>query len=391
MKSSLSAIEAGWIGIAGSTGLIYHSEMGDLPSKVRQLMVDSLSIRNFRSFKEAEVRKCARINVIVGDNGCGKTSLLEGLFLASGASPELAVRTRGWRGLEAQQMSGDHNDIWNALFSDLFHGFDASKSASISMKGQNSENRSISIQMAKARIVAPRRNMPGEPPRVIPFRAPIQFVYKVRNEPDDIVEPYFDQGNIQFTPAIHNDPLKVSFYASNRTPPHQESAKRFSELSQNFKQVAFQEQFSRIYPTISDISVELSGGAPALFAAVKGLSRKIPLTLASGGMNKLVAIMLAMSAQQGGLVLIDELENGFYYSHMPVIWESILSFSREFNCQVFASTHSYECLSVAAELAKEFPSEFSIIRAMKKDGETQLHSYGGAKFADAIEENIEIR
>ena len=69
-------------------------------------MIDSLSIKNFRLFKDVKVDGCRRINILVGENGSGKTALLEALFLAAGVSPELALRTRAWRGVDAERVSG---------------------------------------------------------------------------------------------------------------------------------------------------------------------------------------------------------------------------------------------------------------------------------------------
>jgi predicted ATPase len=365
-------------------------------------MLETFAIRNFRSFRSAEIENCALINVIVGDNGAGKTSLLEGLFLASGISPELAVRTRGWRGLDSQHMSGHHEEIWEALFGDLFFNFDTKAQASIVIEGKASETRSVAVQMhKKGRIVTPRGNpaMTGtlsrrisknQQPTIVPYKTPIQFIYKLKGEFEDVIEPEIVNGNIVFT-RIKGDPLPVSFYASNRTPPHQEAVAQFSALSQKFAEQSFIEQFSKIYPRINSISIQIAGGAPVLFAAVEGLPRRIPLTLVSGGMNKLVALLLAITKQAGGIVIIDELENGFYFSHLPEIWRSLLDFARTYSCQLFISTHSYECLSCAAELAKEFPEEFTVIRAVQKDGESQLHSFGGRRFADAIDESVEIR
>jgi AAA15 family ATPase/GTPase len=109
-------------------------------------MVESFSIRNFRSFNEVKVDGCKRINVIVGDNGSGKTALLEGLFLAAGVSPEVAVRTRGWRGQE-QQMSGSVDDLHEALWTDLFYKFQTSQPAFVSMKGKREENRSVTVRL----------------------------------------------------------------------------------------------------------------------------------------------------------------------------------------------------------------------------------------------------
>jgi AAA15 family ATPase/GTPase len=149
--------------------------------------------------------------------------------------------------------------------------------------------------------------------------------------------------------------------------------------------------FAKAYPTIKGISIEMAGSTAALFASVDGLSRKIPLTLASGGMNKLVAILLSIAANVGGLVLVDEIENGFYYAHMADIWNALFVFARKYRCQLFLSTHSYECLTGVAGLAKDNPSEVAVIRSRLVNGETKLRRFGGEKFVEAIDGNVEIR
>src|SRR5262245_52823116 len=99
-------------------------------------MIHSFVIRNFRSFNDQEVEDCRRVNIIVGDNGSGKTALLEALFLAAGVSPELVIRTRSWRGYESGGMSGTHEDLHEALWGDLFHKLRSNQPALVSLKGR---------------------------------------------------------------------------------------------------------------------------------------------------------------------------------------------------------------------------------------------------------------
>ena len=110
-------------------------------------MVDSVSIQNFRSFNDVKIDNCRRINIIVGENGSGKTALLEALFLAAGVSPELAMRTRTWRGFDGGMMSGSHEDLHQALWADLFHKFQTSKSALVSLKGSTEHTRSVVVRL----------------------------------------------------------------------------------------------------------------------------------------------------------------------------------------------------------------------------------------------------
>ena len=46
-------------------------------------MLEELSIRNYRIFRELKIDQLRRINLIAGSNNSGKTSLLEAIFLLS--------------------------------------------------------------------------------------------------------------------------------------------------------------------------------------------------------------------------------------------------------------------------------------------------------------------
>lgn len=43
------------------------------------LILDSLEIYNFRAFRHLRIERLARVNLIVGENNIGKTSLLEAI------------------------------------------------------------------------------------------------------------------------------------------------------------------------------------------------------------------------------------------------------------------------------------------------------------------------
>ncbi|GAA6621765.1 AAA family ATPase [Scytonema sp. NUACC26] len=44
-------------------------------------MLHEISIHNYRSFKNFQIDELARVNLIVGSNNSGKTSLLEAIYL----------------------------------------------------------------------------------------------------------------------------------------------------------------------------------------------------------------------------------------------------------------------------------------------------------------------
>lgn len=359
-------------------------------------MLSSFDITNFRSFDQVEVGDCRRINLVVGDNGSGKTALLEALFLALGVSPELAMRTRSWRGLDASQVSGTHEDLHVALWGDLFYKFQVNRAAVVSLRGPAEQNRTVLVRLNKrgkvrALPAEPKgRNKPGAPVRVVPERAPVEFRWRIRGFPDLNVVPTFVDNKLTF-PAVPNTRVNAAFFTSSRTPPTQETANNFSKLSKSFLEGEFIDRFIQLFPMIKTLSIELNAGSPMLFAAVEGLIEKIPLGLVSSGMNKLAAILLSMAEHAGGVVLMDEIENGFYHERLPAIWDAILHFSRQYDCQVFASTHSAECLNAAARLAETSPDDFCMMRTVVGLGGTKVRVFDGKRFSDAILANIEVR
>lgn len=357
------------------------------------LMLDSFSITNFRCFNDVEIKNCRRINVIVGDNGSGKTTMLEALFLALGVSPEIAMRTKTLRGFEAAQLSGTHEDLNAALWGDLFYKFQSNKGAVISLKGPVEQHRSVIVNLHKRgqmRVLPPSRNKSGAPVRVVPDPSPITFKWKIRGMPDLTVEPSFAENKLIF-PAVSTERVKAAFFSSSRAAPTLETANHFSNLSKSFLEGDFVDQFIQMYPRIKTITIELSAGSPMLFAAVEGLSEKIPLGLASGGMSKLAAILLGMAEHSGGVLLIDEIENGFYYRRLPMVWDAIVRASKQYDCQVFASTHSAECLNAIARLAESVPEDFSMMRTVLESDGAKVREFEGEQFSDAVLANVEVR
>lgn len=61
------------------------------------MQIHSLTLRNFRGFEEAKVTFDPSMTVLVGENGAGKTAVLEGLALALGQVVEhVAAKESRW-------------------------------------------------------------------------------------------------------------------------------------------------------------------------------------------------------------------------------------------------------------------------------------------------------
>ena len=71
-----------------------------------------------------------------------------------------------------------------------------------------------------------------------------------------------------------------------------------------------------------------------------------PLSLQSfgEGILRLFEILLSLVNARDGILLIDELENGLHYKIHPRVWDLIFRLSQKLNVQVFATTHSWDCI-----------------------------------------------
>jgi AAA15 family ATPase/GTPase len=67
------------------------------------------------------------------------------------------------------------------------------------------------------------------------------------------------------------------------------------------------------------------------------------------GMVRLLSLVLEITNASGGVVLVDEIENGLHHSVLTKVWRAVGEASRRSNTQIFATTHSWECIRAAHE------------------------------------------
>jgi hypothetical protein len=92
-----------------------------------------------------------------------------------------------------------------------------------------------------------------------------------------------------------------------------------------------------------------------------------------------------------GVILLDEMENGIYYKTYPDVWKSILHFCRRFKVQIFASTHSMECLRATLPALRGNESDFRLLRVERKNGKRIVRKFQGEEFEAAMEYKTEVR
>jgi predicted ATPase len=352
------------------------------------LMIRSATIKNFRGFKSLALSGFRRINIVVGDNSSGKTALLEALFLASGASPQVATKLRGWRGYNPE-LAGSADELMDALWSDLFFDFSYDAPASVEMIGSNGDSREMVITTAQDdnphQAVIPL----GRPQEASRISRPLKFGWKGANDADFHWETPVLAGN-ELTVNLRKSNVSAYFISSAHPIAPKHLAAILSDLRIDGREGPFIAAMKKEFNFIGDITPEQSVGSGMLYAAIRGKSRRQPLNLVSSGIYKVANILLHMTLARKGFVCVDEIENGIYYTRQKSLWAAIDRLSRQNQSQVFATTHSLECLQAATKALPR--KDFSLIQVFRdKTGHSRALITEGDNAAEAIVSGIEVR
>lgn len=347
-------------------------------------MISSISIHNFRCYKHLKIDKFSRLNIIVGDNGSGKTALLESILFPLGTGPELGLRMRNQRGLD-NTLGGTPKDIEDALWGDFFYNQDMTLPISLILDGDGKDSRSLEIYRGGAGSYTLELEDQSET-----HHSPITFLWKDSEKRSYPVVPIVGAKGLDF-PGTGENINGFYFFSANQTVGATESAGRFSKLSITNKHRKFIDIFKKEYEWIEDINVEVVAGMPVLFATLRDSGRKLPLPNISSGLNRIIGIMLAIASAPKGIVLVDEIENGIHYSHLTAIWRAILNLLREYETQLFISTHSQECLSALIDAAGENVSDIVLWQTERRDGEHNVSTFRGEELKNALDYNEEVR
>ena len=90
--------------------------------------------------------------------------------------------------------------------------------------------------------------------------------------------------------------------------------------------------------------------------------------------------------------MIDEIENGFHHSVLSLVWAAIGEAARRYDTQVFATTHSFECIEAAHEaFCENRPYAFRLHRLDRVENETKVITYDQETLGAAIRSGLEVR
>jgi AAA15 family ATPase/GTPase len=173
--------------------------------------------------------------------------------------------------------------------------------------------------------------------------------------------------------------------------PFPDLAERFATIQLEADEPLLVKILNIVEPRLTSISMVYVAGNPILHGTI-GRNRPVPIPLMGEGIARLAELAIHIADARGGIVLVDEIENGFHYSVLPMLWKTIAEAAHHFDVQLFCTSHSRECILAAHEAFAESKSyDFRLDRLETEDGATKAVTYNRKTLTAAVEADFEVR
>lgn len=372
-------------------------------------MIHSLELINYRGFERYKLSNLARVNLLVGKNNSGKSSILEAVQILAARPTSLVLYEIAERRAETSNVFekpyGPRESYFD--FSGFFHGREVRGGSKLSLRTKSDEGGAT----LDFEVVAAEANGAGESEYPGALSPPLGLRLKTHGDASGS-QPTQSSVPLKAKVDVTSYGNALNFVASAR-PKHPDTSVQFvaqesldgelmrelwDEIVLEGREQEVVDALQILEPKLSSIMF-LSGGRPSssrpsdgILLGFEGERRRRPLGSEGEGMRRLLALALCLTTAREGVLLIDEVDTGLHYSILGDVWLLIVETAKRYNIQVFLTTHSYDCVRALAWLCQTRPDlgpEVSIQKIERRlDRSVSLDA---KQIQIAVEQDIEVR
>lgn len=375
-------------------------------------MIRALTIDRLRGFDHFEFRDLGKVNLLVGTNNSGKTTVLEGIQLLSSPGNIYTIyRILSRRGEEWWDGGDRGRMIRNVDIRRLFHGHTINNGSNFAVQAITDSNpRKFTVGI----IDAPWTTSSGQP-----------TLFPSEGKQEDSEELFSasalhmawdETPELNFSLAINqrgglaHDTLRRIYGLSESVDGTRlitSAALSPNAVVELFESIVLTpdeelviEALKIIEPSIERIatsgSERLRSGPETTRGGVlvrcKGMEGRIPIGSMGDGIWRMLGIALALVRAGDGILLIDEIDTGLHFSVMADLWRLIYKTALRLNVQVFATTHSRDCYESLAAICREQVGKGSDITIQRIErGKKIAVGYTEQEIIAAADRGMEVR
>ncbi len=329
-------------------------------------MIQSVRIKNFKTFKDTQIDGFTKLNIITGQNNAGKSNLLEALYYLVGKSMHPCTNVLEiYDNIRKEPLTSESKSL-------MFYGLDTEKEIQIVTTLDNNQTLDLQIKFIAS------ENQKVIESQIIPIAEQTQissqlnFTLKKNNE-----EIYNDHLNIAKVPNFPPIPNQSGYNRQFKNfDPNQlqkllpfesaviipsDVAYRQAHMIQAVSKICSNNQLeeelnkhlNQFDNNIQAISFNTNN---QLKLKVKNIKEKVPLSVFGDGLKKYLHIVSAFMADNAKTIYIDEVENGLHFSRMKLLLRCVIDFinnNKDGNLQVFMTTHNQEFIEILDQVIKE--------------------------------------
>jgi ABC-type Na+ transport system ATPase subunit NatA len=351
------------------------------------LSFTQVEIDGFRGLRSLNLDGLGRVNILVGKNNCGKTSVLEALSIL--CNPQ---KPSEWLAMVRRRDFGrlDENIVQSLrwCFKQMAEtDYDAFIEASCSFKcngrflnqltvkyteflGENIDVISIPIgqdeygevEYENEEEITPCRAAKLEYVLVLSQQGEDKPFFLEVNEKGGTIPSLWEERKKKYSVYINYELLTPYSYQLNKV-----QLQTFSEQLFNDDIVELLKKFDA---DIEGIRIGSFGGQrPAIYIKHRQLG-EAPLSVFGDATRRAVLLTSTLlSLKDGGVLLIDEVEVGIHVTALANVFRWLVKAARELNVQVFVSTHSLEALDAITFSDNDHTEEDIVVFRLKQTEE----------------------
>ena len=365
-------------------------------------MLRTLALRGFRGFDSYRLKDLTTVNLIVGKNNSGKTTVLEAveLFVSNGhPSAFAAVARRPGKMLARKPRYGV--DI-----SHLFSGYVCRPGTRFELTSDHHEISATILLLDEVgedaeswymrRKSTRQRALDGDDEPDPEFG--LRIATGADGPPAVAVFPVDNEGTLLY------DSWRRSMRNGSSEPPVRflglgslvDAGMRdaWNDVIAEGREDEIARDMQLLVPEIESIHFLTSDGprGSTILVGHHGGGRRMPIGSYGDGLRRLLALRLALRGANHGFLLIDEIDAGLHWTAMEDVWRLLIEVAKESDAQIFATTHSHDCIRGLGSLVKSQPdlAEHVSIQKVHPSLE-QAVCFAGEQIAIAAEQEIELR
>jgi predicted ATPase len=393
----------------------------------------SLVVKNFRQLRDLSIADLGHLNLIVGGNNSGKSSLLDALRLfAAKAAPSLIEELLVSHGeLQSAVQDASSDAIPERAIANLFFGrkFPLGDSEKV-VVGDAEGKQFVSLEHIYLTEEFETRELDGEISNVRRLRklpkvdidvlsSPIEAIEIISSEGPDLLGAASRTSRIPLAEMFgaRRGIVRSRFEESATGVPYSYVSSRFNtqnSLAEAWDAVVLTDgerlaldalriiephtlglafvQNSR--PRFARPSASRSVEERIAVLKVSGIDGPVPLQSMGDGMGRLLQLVLSALRAGDGFLLVDEIENGLHFSVQERVWDVLFTLSNRYGMQVFATTHSSDCVrafSMASRRHQKLDGKLLHMDRLEASGEAVISVMSERALSDLIDASVEVR